>query len=325
MVRDERSRSGASPMQANFQEQLKSYYSHHVQTLVESWQRLWRTPLSTVLTWLAVGIAMALPSGFYVVLSNAEAFTDGWQDAAEMSLYLHDVASEQQGQALAKELASRPEIKSTNYLSRDSALEEFKALSGLAEVTETLRENPLPAVIGIVLADQPDMPAYSQQLVGEMQKHKLVESAQLDMEWLQKLHFIMQLGERFISGLALMLGLGVILVVANTIRLTIESRRDEIRVIKLVGGTDAYVRRPFMYYGLLFGFGGGVVSLLILLGVFFWLAPPLAALFELYSAEGVSFGLGLVDTVLVLLLSTLLGVAGAWSAVSRHLKHIEPN
>jgi cell division transport system permease protein len=145
------------------------------------------------------------------------------------------------------------------------------------------------------------------------------------MEWLQKLHFIMQLGERFISGLALMLGLGVILVVANTIRLTIESRRDEIRVIKLVGGTDAYVRRPFMYYGLLFGFGGGVVSLLILLGVFFWLAPPLAALFELYSAEGVSFGLGLVDTVLVLLLSTLLGVAGAWSAVSRHLKHIEPN
>lgn len=324
MTREERNRGGASPMQANFSAQLKSYYAHHWRTLVESWQRLWRTPASTILTWLAVGIAMALPCGFYVVLNNAEAFTGGWQDAAEMSLYLSDKSSEQEGRALASSLATRSGIVSTQYLSRAEALSEFKALSGIASVTDTLRGNPLPAVIGVVLEKQSEMPDFSQQLLNEMQKHKLVESAQLDMEWLHKLHLIMQLGQRFISVLALMLALGVVLVVANTIRLSIESRREEIRVIKLVGGTDPYVRRPFIYYGFLFGLGGGVVGLVILMAVFYWLAPPLSALFQLYSAEGVSFGLGLVDTLLMLSLSASLGVLGAWSAVSRHLRDIEP-
>ncbi len=323
--RTERSRAaGASILEARWTTRLKSWVLHHRQTAKESARRLVQAPWSTFATCLVIGIALALPSGLYVLLKNVEDLSDGWQGAAQITLYLRDAVNEADGKKLAGELSSRDAVATADYVTREQTLAEFKHQSGFGEIIDSLDSNPLPAVITVVLADLPDLPKLSEQLLAELDQLEPVESAQLDLAWLQRLYQMMELGRRFAWVMAALLALGVVLIIGNTIRLSIESRRAEIVVVKLVGGTNAFVRRPFLYYGLWYGFGGALCASLVLLIAYYWLQTPLTALATLYANEADFSGLGLRDTLLMWLTACVLGVFGAWLAVAQHLGAIEP-
>jgi cell division transport system permease protein len=273
---------------------------------------------------MVIGIALALPASLLVALDNLQQLTGGWDNAARISVYLHEAVAEDEGRRLAERLLEEAEISAASYISRSEALEEFSRLSGMGAVLSELPENPLPAVIVL----QPDLALASADslgmLVEEVQQSPEVELAQMDVQWVQRLYHLMGLGKRVTFALAMLLGVGVLLATGNTIRLAIEGRREEIEVVKLVGGTDAYVRRPFIYTGIWYGFGGGIVALIVLSGLMAWLDGAVASLLGLYDSQFELRGLGVTGSAVLLLAGVGLGFGGAWLAVSRHLGVIQP-
>lgn len=274
------------------------------------------------MTWLVIGIAIALPTGLWVVLDNLSQLSGQLDRPAQLSVFLQMDAQAQDARSLALTLAQRDDIHSATFIDRDQALTEFVQRSGMGELAQGLAENPLPHLLLIdPVAASPDTLA---ALRGELEALPEVQEALLDTLWLQRLQSLMTLGRRAVQLLAALLLAAVVLVLGNTIRLAIESRRDEIVIVKLVGGTDAFVRRPLLYTGLWFGLGGGVVAaILVALGTLL-LAAPVNALSGAYQSSFMLQGLGLVNSLQLVLLGALLGLAGAWLAVARHLKAIEP-
>ncbi len=244
---------GASVQRTRFSHRFASYRNHHKTTAFASLQRLLETPLPTFMTVAVLAIAIALPAGLYVVLKNAQLLSRGWDGSAQISLYLNDTVSLQKGQTLVDALERRVDIKRTQYLSREDALNEFKELSGFGDMLRELDYNPLPAVI--VVFPKAQAPDKAKALRDELAKQPMVESAQLDAEWVQRLYAMLALAQRLVLALGVGLGLAVLLIIINTVRLNIENRRDEIVIIKMVGATDAFVRRPFLYTGLWYGLG----------------------------------------------------------------------
>jgi len=287
-------------------------------------RRLLGTPLSSLLTWLVIGVAMALPAGLYVALGTVERLAAGWDGAARLSLYLERSLSDADGRALAATLAGDTRFTVTGYISPEQGLEEFRSLSGYGDILDSLPYNPLPAVIVLrptaATVDAAGAPA----LLQELAEIPGVDRAQLDLEWVQRLQAMTRLARRGVWVLAGLLGLGVLLVTGNTIRLAIENRREEIVVVKLVGGSNAFVRRPFLYTGLWYGVGGAVVGWLMLQGSLLWLGGPVARLAGLYRSEFALAWLGAGESLLMLAFGALLGLGGAWLAVGRHLAGIEP-
>ncbi|MDO3387564.1 permease-like cell division protein FtsX [Gilvimarinus sp. SDUM040013] len=315
---------GASQSRTQWRDQLESWQAHHSTCAIESLIRLTRSPLQSLLTWLVVAIATALPATLYVALQNVQSLGYNWQDSSQISVFINRQAA---GQAIEKwrvELANQPGIEQVVYISPDQALAEFREYSGLGEVLNDLEENPLPPVLLV----QPDASASQgevlEQLLQELNAHALSEEAKLDMMWVKRLQQLIDLASRGVFFLAALLVLGLLLVIGNTIRLAIENRRDEIVVVKLVGGTDAYVRRPFLYTGLWYGLGGGVIALILLALGLTWLSVPVAKLASLYHSEFRLQGLNFYTSIQLVLLAGLVGLAGAWLAVGRHLRAIKP-
>lgn len=320
--RQQAPRRGASVARTQLSHRFESYKNHHKEVARSSLLRLMATPLPTAMTVLVIAIALALPVGLYVMLKNAQTLSRDWDGNAQISLYLKLGTSESAGLSLANKLNQRPEVAKTQFISREQALQEFKALSGFGDVLTELDENPLPAVI-VVYPEARDL-GKAEILQQELAKLRAVDSAQLDAQWVRRLHAMLDLAERFVLALGIGLSLAVLLVIVNTIRLGIESRRDEIVIVKLVGGTDAFVQRPFLYTGFWYGVGGGIVALVIIQSVLFWVDSPVARLADLYSSAFDLRGLGFLPTLGLVLGSGFLGWLGAWWAVRQHLRAIEP-
>jgi len=323
--RNEKRPQGAVSAKASAGDQLRAWRAHNALVARDSLLRLVRTPVGSVMTWLVIGIALALPAGLYVLLGNVQQLSRGWDGAPQISLFLQQHVAEDEGRNLARRLGADREIAAVDYLSRDDALAEFRELSGFGDVLQQLDSNPLPAVILVRPRQTRVMDAkQTEALRARLAAMPEVELAQLDLAWVQRLYAMMELGRRIVASLALLLAVGVLLVIGNTIRLAIESRRDEIVVVKLVGGTDAFVRRPFLYTGVWYGLGGGVVATLITgIGMLF-LREPVAQLAGLYNSQYRLIGLSFGDMVNLWLVSALLGWLGAWLAVARHLGEVEP-
>lgn len=317
-----RSIEGAREHSVSRDQKLSSWLRHHRLMAVDSLARVLRTPFASLMTWAVLAIALALPASLYIFLNNAQLVTSNWDGAAQMSLFLKTDLAEQQARSLADELRDRPDIASVQYISREQALGEFKEFSGFGEALDYLDGNPLPSVL--VVRPAAGQITEQEQLLSELQNMPQVEEAQLDLAWVKRLYYIMELAQRAVSALAFLLGIAVLLVVGNTIRLAIENRRDEIVIVKLVGGTNAFVRRPFLYTGIWYGLGGGLLAWLIINLSLFWLSGPVKALANVYSSSFELVGLGLGDSLLLLITGTLLGWLGSWVAVSRHLGEIEP-
>jgi cell division transport system permease protein len=317
-----KTKEGASQQRARSGDRFNSYLDNHKRVARESWQRLLKNPVSNLMTWLVIGIALALPGGLYVTLSNLEAVSQQWDGKAQLSLFIHQQVAEQDSRKLAKKLQLRDDIADVSYISPTQALAEFQRQSRFGNVLESLDSNPLPAVL--IISPQSQHGDAINQLFTELQALPQVDQAILDLEWVQRLHSMMKVGQRMTLTLAALLSMGVLLVIGNTIRLAIESRRDEIVIVKLVGGTNAFVRRPFLYTGLWYGLGGGLMAWLIINISLYLISSPVAELSGLYQSQFRLQGLGAANTLLLWLSSALLGLAGAWLAASRHLSQIEP-
>lgn len=274
------------------------------------------------MTWTVIGIALALPCLMYVVLENVRQIGSEWQGLARISVYLHSSVSEQAAAALTGSIENWETVAECSHISSEEALVEFQRMSGFGDVLKALDENPLPGLILVRPASE-DL-TLVRNLVRKLDELDESESVSLDMEWLQRLNGLLNLAQRMVLALTAVLGLGVLLIVGNTIRLSIESRRAEIEVVKLVGGTDRFVRRPFLYTGLWYGLGGGILAWGLLEICFLWLAGPIGELVSLYNSDYQL--MRLESTVLGVLLggASIIGLAGAWLAVNRHLGEIVP-
>ncbi len=319
------SESGASQSKLSLAARFKSYLKDHRRVVHESLQRLISQPLSSLMTWAVIGIALALPVGFYVSLGNVQALGHRWEGTAQISLFLQKRVSDKAVERLTDQLKSWPEVDEIHVISRDEALEEFQALSGFADVLSHLDHNPLPVVIELLPTAAHSDSSSAQLLLKRLQELPPVELAQLDLEWVQRLAAMLKLGQRMALGLVILLSTGVLLVIGNTIRLEIENRRDEIIVAKLVGATDAFVRRPFLYTGVWYGIGGGFVATAIVAAGLAVMNKPVATLAGLYQSNFQLLGLSFADMLSLWMMSALLGFFGAWFAVSRHLDDLEPS
>lgn len=318
-------RRGASDGSAAFLDKFRSYLQNHQRLFFNTLQRLLAEPIQTLMTSLVVAIALGLPAALYVGVVNLQQLGSNVETTAQMTIFLKKEATQKAIDQLRQNLESDQDFSTIDYISRQQALDEFRVLSSFGDVLEMLDENPLPAVFVVQPAAhfQQDLNA-SEALVDKLKTMALVDDVQLDMKWMQRLQAILVVGERLAFSLGLALALGVLLIVGNTIRLAIESRRDEIVVVKLVGGTDAYVRRPFLYTGLWFGFIGGLLAwILVVLGLQ-WISGPVEHLSTLYQSLFQLQGLGFSGLVALLCIGAGLGLIGAWLAVARHLSSIEP-
>jgi cell division transport system permease protein len=316
-------KAGASLSRTGLRDQYFAWLQHHRLSAADSLLRVLESPGSSLLTWLVIGIALALPVGLNVALDNVSQVSAGWDSPAQISLFLQDDVSLDKVKQLESELDERDNVAATRLVSREEALEEFRTLSGFADVLASLKENPLPHLILVTPSANMDEAAMS-TLLEELQGNADVAEAVLDMEWLQRLNSLMELSRRVVWAVGGMLVVGVLLILGNTLRLAIESRRDEIVIVKLVGGSNGFVRRPFLYTGLWYGVGGGVLAALLVSAALWFLQEPIGELALLYESAFHLQGLGVMGALNLVILGGLLGLAGAWLAVSRHLAHIEP-
>ncbi|WP_346838168.1 permease-like cell division protein FtsX [Microbulbifer sp. SAOS-129_SWC] len=315
-------RTGAVTARTSVGDRWHSWLNHHREMAGEALRRFLAAPLASGMTALVIAIALALPAALQLGLVNFQRAVAGWDGQPQISVFLHKDVREAVLQDFADELRADPQVAEVTYISPQQALDEFQRNSGLGDALAGLDSNPLPAVL--LVRPRGTARADLQALAERLRGSALTDAVVLDMAWVQRLARLTELGRRLSAGLALLLSLGVILVVVNTIRLHIESRREEILVVKLVGGTNAFVRRPFLYSGLCYGFFGGLLAWLLVAGGAVLLAGPVAGLSASYGSSYALSGPGIRYLLALTAGAALLGLLGAWVAVARHIKAIEP-
>lgn len=301
------------------------WFQRHAQVAISSLGRLASLPLSSLMTSAVIGIALALPIGLHVLLDNLQSVSGGWESGASISLFLKQEISDAQAETLAQKLRQHQRIDSIQVISKDSALQEFRQLSGFGEALDALDNNPLPALLVIQPKPSFSTTETAQLLVRELGLLPEADIVQLDLQWVRRLQAITRIAQRGVLVLASLLGLAVLLIVGNTIRLEIQHRHAEIEINKLIGATDAFIRRPFLYTGFWYGLFGGIIAWLLVAISISLLSGPVANLAVLYQSAFDLSSLG-IDTVLSLLAGSAgLGLAGSWLAVGKHLSAIEPS
>ena len=324
MAADSRKQKGANQSRSPLRQQAESYLVHHRKVARDSAERLWRTPVASMMTWTVMGVALALPVALLLLLTSLQGVSAGWESSARITAYLSDSVTLDDARALRAEAQADSRVLEVELIDKDQALAEFRASSGLNDALDYLEGNPLPHTL-LVTPDEASRTAGGvETLVTRLQGMDGVDRVQVDLGWLQRLNAMTDLLARAVWALALLLAAAVVLVIGNTVRLSIENRRDEILVAKMVGGTDAFVRRPFLYTGAWFGLGGGVVAWVLLQLSLWWLSGPVERLAGLYRSDFSLNGLTFDGALALLIAAMLLGWLGAWVAVKRHLDAIEP-
>ncbi len=316
------SRRGAEHHKVDLKGHSESWLRNHSAVGKAALTKLLGTPLATMMTVAVLAIALTLPGFLFTVLSNVQSLTQGWEGETRLSLYLDTSLGDEEAERFSRSLLLRDDIAAVDYISRNQGMREFKKYSGFGDVLDALTDNPLPAVV--VLLPRSRAVADLGLMRAGFEAMPEVNEAVLDLEWLQRLDAMLAVAKRGVFVLGLLLGLAVLLVIGNTIKMSIESRRDEIVVSKLVGATDAWVRRPFLYTGVWYGLLGALCAWLVIQVAWLMLETPAQELAQLYRSQFQLTGLGVSGSSLLLLSSVLLGWLGAWIAVRRHLRDIEP-
>jgi cell division transport system permease protein len=302
--------------------QISAYLLHHLQSLVFSLGKIYQAPATTVMTVAVIGITLSLPGGFYLFLKNIDAISGDFRSSTQISLYLDLKTSEKQARALERDIAAMDHVAATRFISREQALEDFRRDSGFGKSIDTLSSNPLPHTI-VVEPGEVDTFAV-RNLLNRLQAMPEVKIAKLDTEWLERLYTIIEIAKRSVAIVTILFAFAVLLIIGNTIRLDIQNRYQEIIVTKLIGATDAFIRRPFLYGGIWYGLLGGILSWLIVEIGYLAISGPLERLNLLYKSDMNLITFSFQDFIVLIASSTLLGLAGSWIAVARHLNQIEP-
>ena len=298
--------------------------ARHLQALLGSLGRLARSPLSTALTLLVIALALALPTSLRLLVTNAQLATGNFANAVDVSVYLKTDVPLAKAQQLAQAAGQRADVVAVTVIAADKGLEDFRTYSGFGEALQALKENPLPHVLHVRPRAEDSSPAALESLRRYFSAWPEVDLVQLDSEWVMRFNAILEVLRRLLLIAAALLGLGVLAVIGNTIRLEIQGRRAEIEVTKLVGGSNSFVRRPFLYTGVLYGVGGALLAWAIVVIAVAVLGDSVATLARLYGSRYVLQGPSRDDIGILLGAGAVLGWLGAWISAARHLRSIEP-
>jgi cell division transport system permease protein len=298
--------------------------SRHLQALLGSLGRLSRSPLATLLTLLVIALALALPAALRLLVTNAQAATGNFANAIELSVYLKSDVPLAKGKQLAAAAQQRADVAQVQLISAEQGLEDFRRYSGFGDALAALKENPLPNMLHV----RP-RPEYTSSAALEALRHYFtawpeVDLVEVDSQWVMRFNAILDVLRQLLLIAAALLGAGVLAVVGNTIRLEIAGRRAEIEVTKLVGGSNSFVRRPFLYTGVLYGLGGALLAWGIVALAIAVLGESVANLARLYGSRYVLTGPSLEEVGVLLGAGVVLGWLGAWLSATRHLRSIEP-
>jgi cell division transport system permease protein len=304
---------------------VSAWVTRHLQTSIGSLGRLAQHKLATALTVLVIGIALALPACLHLLVTNAQTATGNWNRAVDLTVFLKQPTSAEEARRTAERIRQRRDVAEAELILADAALKEFRRDSGFGAAIDALNENPLPHTIVVRPTPAYANAANLQGLATDIRALPSIEAVQLDTAWVNRLNAILEAFRRGLVLAAAILGLGVMVIVGNTIRLDIQNRRAEIEVTKLVGGSDAFVRRPFLYNGFWYGLGGAVTAWLITLVAIAVLRDPIGRLSALYGSTFELRPLGLEPSLALLLAGVALGWLGSYIAASRHLRAIEPS
>jgi cell division transport system permease protein len=298
--------------------------ARHAQAFLGSLGRLARTPFSTGLTILVIALALALPAALRLLVLNAQLATGSFTSAVNLSVYLKPEVPLVKAQQLERSARDRPDVAHVQLIPAEKAMEEFRTYSGFGAALDALKDNPLPHVLHV----QPRNEAQSAGAVESLRRYFTawpeVDLVQVDTEWVMRFNAILDVLQRLLVIAAALLGAGVLAVIGNTIRLEILNRRAEIEVTKLVGGSNSFVRRPFLYTGVLYGLGGALLAWAIVETAVIVLDHPIATLAELYGSHFYLQGPPMQDVGALLAAGVVLGWMGAWISAARHLRRIEP-
>jgi cell division transport system permease protein len=303
---------------------MNQWLERHLQTMVGSLGRLWQQPFAALLTVLVIGIAIALPTCLHVLVQNVRAASGGWSGALDISVYMKVSASLDDARSTADRIRKRRDVADVAIIAADDALEEFRKGSGFGAALDALKDNPLPHALVV----RPDAafrdPSQIRGLTEALASLPGVDIVQLDTAWVTRFNAMLDVVRRVVLLAAGLFALGILVIVGNTIRLDIENRRDEIEVTKLVGGSNAFVRRPFLYNGFWYGLGGGLVAWLVVTLAVGILAEPVQRIAGLYGSAFRLHGLGPRGASIVLAGGVMLGWLGSFIAATRELRGIEP-
>jgi cell division transport system permease protein len=307
--------------QRQSQADLGGWARHHLKCATDSFLTLIQQPISSALTWLVIAIALMLPALFYIVLQAASGQISHWQEGGQITLYLADDTSDSDGATLANELASRPEVLKTEFITKEQAWQNFRPV--ISQNTELqLETNPLPASVVVVptLQNQADLEA----LILTLQDLPEIEDIQIDLAWIARLNSMLDIARSIVHLLGLILSVAVLLIVGNTIRLSVESRKSEIEITKLLGATDAYVRRPFLYLGAWYGLFGGIAACVLLTVISVNFQSVLEPFLAGYGLNAPAIWLNATELGMLLLAAVLVSLLGARIALWRHLRDTDP-
>ena len=315
---------GAQISQISAYQRFLMFFVSHFRQALGSLGELWRSKAASLMTIGVLGLSITLPSTLYVMVKNAENVSSGWEQASQISLFLEEKVSQGDIEQLLKRIQLWPEIASIDYISADQALDEFKQLSGFGDAIAYLDKNPLPNVVLVTPTGRHASPVAARLLLDKLRDEREVDIGKLDIEWLERLQALLDVVKDLVTVIALLLFLAVVLIIGNTIRLNILSKKDEILVMKLVGATDAFIQRPFMYTGFWYGFLGGLLAWIAVMLLLWWMSSSVSAVSELYQKSFNLTGADFSTFLWMLGLSVFLGLTGSLLSVRRHVREIEP-
>jgi cell division transport system permease protein len=304
---------------------IRAYFARHAQVLVGSLGRIVHEPFAALMTMGVIAVALALPLFLSMLLQNARTASGNWNEAYDLSVYMDKGASAARVQALAKALRLRGDVATVRIITADQALAEFRDNSGFGKALDALSDNPLPDTLVVTPTLGSSTPQGTDTLKTAIAAMSDVQTVQIDTEWVKRLHAMLDLLRRVIWLTAGLLGVGIVIIVSNTIRLDILNRRPEIEVMKLVGASDGFTRRPFLYSGIWYGLGGGLLALMLVAIASAVLARPVARLAFLYGSAFRLEGVNVATGIGVLAVAVGLSWLGSWLAATRHIRAIEPS
>lgn len=309
----------------SFSQKILSTLLQNIQQAAASLSDIWRTPIAAFLTMLVLGVSLALPTSLYIVLKNTQAASENWSTPAEINLFLKKEMSETRYQNLLKRLNNYKEIEHVKYISKAEGMANFSQTSGFNSALKFLDKNPLPAVVVVTPKPYYRTAIAARELLVKLEREAEVKQGKLDITWLSRLDGIIELFSDAVWVLSVLLLSAVLLITGNTIRLNILSQRAEIEVMKLVGATNSFIQRPFLYTGFWYGIIGGLLAWLVSSLMVFWIEGAVLNLTQLYHADFTIEGLMFSEAVILLLAAIAMGLSSAAMSVNYYVAKIEPS
>lgn len=305
-------------------EKLYAYRDLQAHALFSSLGRLVTAKFTSSMTIIVLAIAISMATGFYILVKNLQQLTGNLETSNQITLFLKDEVSDARAKKLADSIKENPAIQGVKLISKAQALKEFETYSGFGEAVKALEKNPLPIVIEVVPKNTLEDTKSLDALLLDFNQSAEVDFAQMDKQWVNRLQAIMEIARRSATLLSILLGVAVLFITGNTIRLELHNRRDEVMIEKLVGATNAFIQRPFIFFGFWIGFFSGVCAWLMVTVIMLFLKQPIEKLSGLYDGAVHIMFLGFTETLTLLLISSLLGIVGSWAVLKYQLHQLKP-